>query len=117
MGEVSIVNVDMLLSNSGLKPTARSRGVPLFDVPASERLLELCERLRIGILGIEGFALSDGDLYPDMDYIGDFSVLLDRYDFEAESVKSARRFLELAAGVPHLLFEYVLANGDAAAAG
>jgi hypothetical protein len=112
MGKVRVANVDDLLSGSGLRPTARSGGVPLFDFSDSERLLGLCERLGIGVLGIEGFALSNHDLRPDMDYIGDFSVLLGRNDCEAESVKSARTFLQMAAEAPHLLFEYLLANRD-----
>ncbi|MEJ0002746.1 MAG: hypothetical protein WDN30_02820 [Pararobbsia sp.] len=115
MGKMIVANVDNLLSRSGLRPTARSGGVPLFDSLDSERLLELCERLKIGVLGIEGFTLSNGNLCPDMDYIGDFSVLLSYKDFEAESVKSARRFLQLAVGAPRLLFEYVLANCDTSA--
>ncbi|MEI7298196.1 hypothetical protein WCQ02_39455 [Paraburkholderia tropica] len=115
MGKVNFVNVDALLSGSGLRPTARSGGVPLFDFSDSKLLLALCERLGIGVLGIEGFTVSKGDLCPDMDYIGDFSALLGRDDFEVESVRSAWTFLQLAAGAPHLLFEYVLANSDASA--
>lgn len=116
MGKVSVVNIDDLLSRSGLRPTARSAGVSLFDSPDSVRLLELCERLGIGVLGIEGFTLSNDDLFPEVDYIGDFSVLLGRDDFEVESVKAARRFVQLAMEVPHLLFEYVLANRDTSTA-
>lgn len=112
MGKLRIENVDTLLSGRGLWPTSRVEGVPLFDFSDSEWLLGLCERLGIGVLGIEGFTLSGSDLCPDMDYIADFSVLLDRDAFEAESVKSARKFLHMAAAAPNLLFEYVLANRD-----
>jgi len=117
MGKINIADVDTLLNRSELRPTARSGGIPLFDFSDSERLLKLCERLRIGVLGIEGFTLSNGDLRPDMDYIGDFSSLLGRSDFEEESVRSAWKFLQLAAGVPQLLFEYVLVNGNASLTG
>jgi len=108
MGKVRIENVDDLLRESALRPTVRSGGVPLFDFADSQCLLRLCEHLGVGILGVEGFTLSNGDLCPDIDYIGDFSVLIDREDFEVESVRSARNFLQLAEEAPQLLFEYVL---------
>jgi hypothetical protein len=108
MGKVSITNVDDLLNSNGLLPTERSGGVPLFNFTDSERLLELCESLGIGVLGVEGFTLNNGDLTPEMDYIADFSSLLNCIDFEAESIRSARKFLKMAAETPRLLFEYVL---------
>lgn len=96
-----------------MQPAARSGPTPLFNHSSSERLLELCEHVGVGVLGIEGFTLSDGGLRPDMDFIADFSALFTRHDFEAESVRSARKFLSLAAGAPHLLFEFELASLDA----
>lgn len=111
-GKMNVVNIEDLLSRSQLQPTARSSGASLFDFSDSERLLDLCEHVGIGVLGIEGFELADGNLYPDMNYIGDFSALLDRDDFQVQSIKSARQFLELTEKSSHLLFEYLLTRPD-----
>jgi hypothetical protein len=109
MGEVNIIKVGDLLTRVELQPTVWFGEVPLFDLLGSERLLGICKSLRIGVIGIEGFTLSGENLYPDMDYIADFSVLLSHDDFEVKSLGSARKFLELAEG-GHILFEYMLAT-------
>jgi hypothetical protein len=110
MDERKSVDVDDLLRGRGLQSTARSGSTPLFNHSASGTLLDLCERVGVGVLGIEGFTLSDQGSCPDMDFIADCSALFRRHDFEAESVRSARKFLSLATGAPHLLFEFELAS-------
>jgi hypothetical protein len=112
MGKMTHVDVDDLLTSIGLRPTARAAGVPLFDLPSSEMLLKLCERLGVGILGIEGFTLVNGRRRPEMEYIADFSQLLSSDDFVVESLKCSRQFLQLATEGQRLLFEYVLTKFD-----
>lgn len=112
MGKVTITNLQELLAVAKLKPSALSADTPLFSIPDSEVLLGLCERNALGVLGVEGFKLSDSELVPDMDFIGDFSVLLGHADFEEKSINSTRSLLMLAVaeGKSSLFFEYVLAN-------
>src|SRR6516165_6105111 len=109
MGKVKTIEVDRLLSSRSLRPNARSAGVPLLDLTSSELLLKLCERLGVGVLGIEGFTLVDSGRRPEIDYIADFSNLLSGSDFTTQSIEGARRFLRLATMEQKILFEYVLA--------
>ncbi|WP_374545013.1 hypothetical protein [Rhodoblastus sp.] len=109
MGERIAVNVDDLLSGRDLQSTARSHSEPLFNRSTAEKLLDLCEHIGVGVLGIEGFILSDQGLIPQMDFIADFSRIYSSPDFEAESVRLSRKFLSLVTNEPHLVFEFVLA--------
>jgi hypothetical protein len=111
VGKIANIEIDDLLTSSGLHPTARSAGVPLFDINSSEILLQFCESIGVGILGIEGFTIVGGGRRPEMDYIADFSKLLSSSDFEIESIKCARQFLQLAPE-EQLVFEYVLVKID-----
>ena len=110
MEQVKIILLEDILGESGLRPVARSGAALLFDLSTSERLLQLCESVGVGILGIEGFTLSENDLVPDMDFIADFSALLAHDAFEKESISMARKFLAMATQPSDLLFEYVLAR-------
>jgi hypothetical protein len=111
MGKIANIEVDDILISSGLRPTARSAGVPLFDSKSSELLFIICEHIGVGVLGIEGFTIVAGGRRPEMDYIADFSNLLSGDNFVIESIKMARKFLQLASK-KQLLFEYVLAEID-----
>jgi hypothetical protein len=91
-------------------PTAKSGGTPLYDIAASEKLLASCKKHGIAVLGIEGFVLMNRGRYPKMDYIADFSSLVDRDDFMDASIHSAYKFLELAKDEKNILFEFVLTD-------
>jgi hypothetical protein len=102
--------VHTVLRAQSLSPTSYADEVPLFDRDDSVRLLDLCQRQGLGVLGIEGFTLSGNARYPDTNHVADFSTLLGRDDFEAVSLESARRFLRHREGRRNLYFEYVLAK-------
>jgi hypothetical protein len=61
-------------------------------------LIDEAERRGVGILGLEGFLLNDGDVYPSLDRIADFSVLARSSNFVEKSAAKAR---ELLAGPWH----------------
>jgi|AGTN01.1.fsa_nt_gi hypothetical protein len=100
----------MDLSNLGL-PTTWRGGVALFNTIDSHRLIDLCEDMKIGILGIEGFILDNEKIIPVMDLIADFSVLLVE-DFPILSTNAARKFLSIS-DKNNVLYEFSLAKmGD-----
>jgi hypothetical protein len=61
-------------------------------------LIDEAERRGVGVLGLEGFLLNDGDVYPSLDRIADYSVLARSSNFVAMSSDKAR---ELLAGPWH----------------
>jgi len=81
--------------------------IPLFDFFASIRLIQYCKLNDVAILGIEGFEVKGANRIPNMDWIIDFSALLDEEGFvEKSSDESIHIFESL---IPtDLLFEFVL---------
>lgn len=106
-----MTEVKSLLSGEALTPTATSRNMLLFDIPASKELLKICRNKNVGLLGIEGFKVNGHMVEPQMDFIADFSQLINDSDFTKKSIDAAEKFLELARNQKDLLFEYVL-EGD-----
>lgn len=68
-------------------------------------VIDRCERAAIGILGIEGFYLTDSMTMPQLDHILDLSSGPKAYD-------TARDFLREGEGLP-LFYEFTLDDGDA----
>ena len=68
-------------------------------------IVDRCERAAIGILGIEGFYLTDSMTIPQLDCILDLSAGTKAYD-------TARNFLREGEGLP-LFYEFILDDDDA----
>lgn len=91
----------------GFKPTMVWGKVPLFDAKDAVAFLIECEKLDVGILGVEGFRVLDGKRVPDMNYILDFSELVGLDGGRERSFGVAREFI-CSCGDADLLFEFVL---------
>ena len=68
-------------------------------------IIDRCERAGIGILGIEGFYLTDSMTLPQMNHILDISV-------GSKAYNDARAYLREGEGLP-LFYEFTLDDGDA----
>lgn len=71
-----------------------------FSRQSALEIIDLCERQGVGILGIEGFYLTDGKVIPQLDHILDLSMGTKGYD-------AARQFLRHGEGLP-LFYEFTL---------
>ena len=69
-----------------------------FSRQFAHEIIDLCEKQGVGILGIEGFYLSDGKFIPQLDHILDLSTGTEAYD-------AARQFLRHGEGLP-LFYEF-----------
>src|SRR5438046_1806116 len=81
----------------------------LVRVEDAGAFLDEAGREGVTIIGAEGFRIDGEAITPDMDAILDLSGI----DDPARSVTEAKSFVE-AVGEPGLLFEFVLADTDAA---
>lgn len=81
--------------------------IPLFDMFGGLELLRRCKAKGIGVLGIEGFRIRGSKRVPDMDYILDFSAVLNDPNFCVISVEMSEKILGEAIG-EDLLFEFLL---------
>ena len=90
----------------------RKRGANsyLVHVGDAEKIIAFCEKLRLVILGIEGFTEEGLRLVPNMELIADFSTLSDLPSSErcSQSVKSAELFLKEIPKDPNLLLNFEL---------
>jgi hypothetical protein len=82
----------------------------LVHVGDAEKMIAFCERLKLVILGIEGFKEDGFRLIPDMELIADFSALSDLPPNErcSRSVASAELFLKKIPNSPNLLLDFEL---------
>ena len=83
--------------------TARDK----FCVRSAFDIVDRCESGSVGILGIEGFYMTDTMTIPQLDHILDLSGGMDRYEI-------AREFLRRGEGLP-LFYEFTLGDNDVGA--
>lgn len=76
-------------------PTRWIGSVPLFNQEDCMKLINYCELNNLGILGVEGFNISENFRTPNMDAIVDFSELmnLDQANFKNRSTVIAKDFI------------------------
>ena len=67
-------------------------------------IIDRCERAGIGILGIDGFYLTDSMTMPQTNHILDFSA-------DSKAYHGARAFLREGEGLP-LFYEFTLGDAD-----
>jgi hypothetical protein len=75
-----------------------------FCVRSAFDIVDRCEKDGVGILGIEGFYMTDNMTMPQPDHILDLSVGMKDYD-------AARQFLRRGEGLP-LFYEFTLDDSD-----
>lgn len=100
--------VEYLIKKFKIKPTLIHRDIPLFNKMDGNKLIDICDKLDIGILGIEGFVIKNSNIIPQMDYIADFSDSVEDKNFNKISIEASRKFLDSSKNHPTLLFEFVL---------
>jgi hypothetical protein len=77
----------------------------LFCARTAFEIIDRCEQDGVGILGIDGFYLTDKMTMPQGDHILDLSIASHNYEV-------ARQFLRLGDGLP-LFYEFTLDDPDA----
>ncbi|RYU82126.1 hypothetical protein [Hymenobacter persicinus] len=82
----------------------------LFTTSNAKLAVQACQRVGLGVLGLDGFYTTTGKRQPDTEWTADFSSLykLTRPEFQLESWQKALDFL--AKAPEELVWELVLAD-------
>ena len=101
---------DLMLSGR-VTPTLWRDGVSYFNKSDALLLLEVCDSMDVGVLGIEGFIICRNSIQPQMDWIADFSEIYKSNShsvFVKKTVKYSKEFLAMPTSRDDVVFEFVL---------
>ncbi|MCP4548388.1 MAG: hypothetical protein GY835_18155 [bacterium] len=96
--------INTLARRAGLR-LIRVGGLQLVAFPDVPDFLDACMAAELLVLGVEGFGYEDGEVWPDMSAIADFSELTSSH----QSVVEARMFAD-SVGRPGMLFDFTVSK-------
>lgn len=86
------VDSKKFIESNRLQCNRFSNGVPLLTYGESRKLLHFCSLKNVGVLGIEGFYVTERSITPEINCIADMSAIINNKDFIVNSVEFSKSF-------------------------